>query len=371
MFTPSRLSLARRRRGLTKKHLAELVGVSDRAITAYEAGEMIPGQDTLTRLADVLEFPVAFLSATELEEIPTKAASFRSMARMTAGQRHAAQASGTLAVALHDWIATKFRLPSPRVPTIGPGVDPETAAEVVRAEWGLGEEPAPNLIHLLEAHGVRVFSLTQECREVDAFSLWRDHPFIFLNTQKSGEHSRFDAAHELGHLVMHGHHEIPQGKEVEREAHRFASAFLMPTAGVLARAPRNPSLADLINAKKPWRVSVSALAYRLNQLHALTDWQYRRLVVEIAERGYRTSEPAPIARETSQILNKVFAALRKDGTSKADVARELYLHPSDLDRLIFNLALVPLDAQDLGAPAASAPAASANLRLVVPPDACR
>lgn len=62
------------------------------------------------------------------------------------------------------------------------------------------------MIHLLEAHGVRVLSLTQECREVDAFSLWLQQPFVFLNTQKSGEHSRFDAAHELGHLPLSGDH---------------------------------------------------------------------------------------------------------------------------------------------------------------------
>ena len=91
-------------------------------------------------------------------------------------------------------------------------MDPETAAEVVRAEWNLGEQPIPNLVPLLEVHRVRVFSLTQECREVDAFSLWLRQPFVFLNTQKSAEHSRFDAALELSHLVMHGHHEIPPGQ---------------------------------------------------------------------------------------------------------------------------------------------------------------
>lgn len=364
MFTPSRLSLARRRRGLTKKHLAELVGVSDRAITAYEAGEMIPQDVTLERLCMTLDFPPAFFAGPDLEEIPTEAASFRSMARMTASQKHSAQASGSLALALHDWISARFKLPEPTVPRVGPGVDPETAAEVVRAEWGLGEQPVPNVIHLLEAHGVRVFSLTQECREVDAFSLWLQQPFVFLNTQKTAEHSRFDAAHELGHLVMHGHHEIPQGKEIEREAHRFASAFLMPAAGLLASAPRNPNIADLLRAKKPWRVSVSALAYRLNQLQAVSDWHYRRLAVEISKRGYRTNEPQSIQRETSQILNKVFLALRKEGTSKVDVARELHIHPADLDRLVFNLAILPVDAQDLGVQGAPPPPAERSLRLV-------
>jgi Zn-dependent peptidase ImmA (M78 family)/transcriptional regulator with XRE-family HTH domain len=355
--------LARRRRGLTKKQLAERVGVSDRAITAYEAGEMLPQEATLERIAGVLEFPASFFSGPDLEEIPTEAASFRSMARMTASQKHSAQASGTLALALHGWISQRFKLPDPDVPRIGPGVDPETAAEAVRAEWALGEQPIPNLVHLLEAHGVRVFSLTQECREVDAFSLWLRHPFVFLNTQKSAERSRFDAAHELGHLVMHGHHEIPQGKEIEREANQFASAFLMPAGGVLATAPRAPSLEDLIRVKKKWRVSVSALAYRLHELHALSDWHYRRLVVAISQAGYRTSEPEPIARETSQVLNKVFMGLRKEGISKADVARELDLLPADVDRLVFNLALLPVDAEDVGQ-GVEAPTGDRRLRLV-------
>ena len=135
------------------------------------------------------------------------------------------------------------------VPRIQPGTDPETAAEIVRQEWGLGTKPIPNLLHLMEAKGVRVFSLAQECREVDAFSLWRKQPFVFLNTQKSAEHSRFDAAHELGHLVMHWHHELPQGKQVEREANDFAGALLMPASGILANVPRNPTLPQLLRLK--------------------------------------------------------------------------------------------------------------------------
>jgi Zn-dependent peptidase ImmA (M78 family)/transcriptional regulator with XRE-family HTH domain len=348
VFTASRLGLARRRRGLTKKHLADLVGVSDRSITAYEAGEIVPQEDTLRRIAEALDFPMSFFSGPDLEEIPKLAASFRSMARMTASQRHSAQASGSLALALHDWISRQFKLPETDVPRVGPGVDPETAAEIVRTEWQLGHQPVPNLIHLLEARGVRVFSLTQENREVDAFSVWLRQPFVFLNTQKSAEHSRFDAAHELGHLVMHGHHQIPQGKEIEREANQFAAAFLMPAADMLARAPRSPDVDTLIRIKKRWQVSVSALAYRLHQLGALSDWHYRRLAVEISKRGYRTTEPQPIPRETSQILNKVFATLRKEGVTKADVARQLDLHPADLDRLVFNLALLPIDAPDIG-----------------------
>lgn len=344
MFTPSRLTLARKRRGLTKKRLAELVELSTRSVTAFETGETVPKAETLSRLAEILAFPPSFFEASDIEEIANDAVSFRSLSKMEAAQRHAALAAGGIAFDLHDWISDRFRLPEARIPKLGPGLAPETAAEVVRAEWSLGEKPLPNLIHLLEARGVRVFSITQECRTLDAYSLWRaETPFVFLNTQKSGEHSRFDAAHELGHLVLHWHHDPPQGRQAEQEAHRFAAAFLMPAASVLSSVPRNPSLNQLIRAKATWKVSVAALAHRLHELKALSDWQYRTLCIEIGKHGYRTDEPEPnIDRETSQILNKVFAALRREGVAKADIAHALHIHPQDLDALVFGLAMLPV-----------------------------
>jgi len=344
MFTPSRLTLARKRRGLTKKGLAELIGVSTRSITAFESGELAPKPDNLKKISEALGFPASFFEAEDLPELASEAVSFRSLSKMGAAQRHSALAAGTIAFALHDWISDRFKLPAPNVPKLGPGVDPETAAQVVRAEWNLGEKPIPNLIHLLEVRGVRVFSITQECRELDAYSLWRgDQPFVFLNTQKSGEHSRFDAAHELGHLVLHWHHDVPQGRPAEQEAHQFAAAFLMPAQSILATAPRNPSLNQLIKAKKPWRVSVGALAHRLHELKVLSDWHYRTLCIEIGNRGYRTNEPEPrIDRETSQVLNKVFAALRREGCTNAEIARDLHVNPQELEALVFGLAIMPL-----------------------------
>jgi Zn-dependent peptidase ImmA (M78 family)/transcriptional regulator with XRE-family HTH domain len=343
VLTPSRFVVARSRRGYTKKQLAADAGVSVRSITAYEAGETTPEPETLERIAHALEFPIAFFEGDELVEISDNVASFRSLARMTASQRHAAQAAGSLALALHDWIAQRFRLPDPDVPRIQTGTDPETAAEIVRQEWSLGTKPIPNLLHLMEAKGVRVFSLAQECREVDAFSLWRKQPFVFLNTQKSAEHSRFDAAHELGHLVMHWHHELPQGKQVEREANDFASALLMPASGILASVPRNPTLPQLLRLKQPWKVSVAALAYRLHALTVLSDWRYRQLCVQISKLGFRTHEPQPVPRETSQVLNKVFKALRKENVGIASVAQDLRMYPKDLEELVFNLAIVPIE----------------------------
>lgn len=53
-FNPNRMSLARRRRGLTKTKLAELIGVEVRSITGYESSEFKPEKDRLQQLADQL-----------------------------------------------------------------------------------------------------------------------------------------------------------------------------------------------------------------------------------------------------------------------------------------------------------------------------
>ena len=343
MFTPSRLTVARMRRGLTKSRLAGLVGITIRSISAFESGEMDPSDDTLVEIARILKFPTSFFRRDTIEKPPITSASFRALTSMTAARRHAAIAAGALAIELSEWIDRRFTLPAPNIPFLRT-ITPEAAADALRAHWQLGEQPIRNMVHLLEQHGVRVFSLAEECRQVDAFSVWRtDNPFVFLNTMKSAERSRFDAAHELGHLTLHRHGGgSSRGREGEREADAFASAFLMPRASVLAAAPRFATLDLILKLKKQWNVSASALVHRLHSVGLLTEWHYRTLMVEISSRGYRTTEPDPSERETSQVLNKVFAALRQKRMSRAALASELGLLPADIDALVFGLSFVSL-----------------------------
>lgn len=358
MFNPSRLTLARQRRGLTKTKLASEVEVTVRSITAYEAGETVPNEETTQRLALALGFPPEFFYAGDIEAPSLQGVSFRSLKSMTAGQRDAALGASALAIELATWIEARFTLPKPDLPDLA-DEEPEAAAESLRASWGLGERPIGNVIHLLESRGVRVFSLEEECREVDAFSFWRDGiPYVFLNTQKSGERSRLDAAHELGHLVLHKN-DLPRIRDVEREAQGFGGAFLMPRGSVLASVSGLVTLPRLIQLKHVWGVAVSALTYRLHELGILSDWQYRTLFKDLSARGYRRTEPEPMRRETSQIFKKVFETLRAEGTDKRAIARDLRLKPSELNKLVFGLAFMSVDggALDGGAlPPAKKPA---------------
>ena len=358
-FNASRLTLARRRRGMTKTALAKRVGVDARSVAAWENSEYIPEPDKLSRLSSILNFPTEFFFGQDLERPVLHQASFRSMTSMTAAQRDMALGAGAIAFHLNRWIEERFELPGPRVPNLGELGSPETAAEALRREWSLGELPIKNMVHLLESRGVRVYTLAIDAAEVDAFSLWRGAtPFILLNTQKSSERSRMDAAHELGHLVLHQHGE-PHGQEAEAQANAFASAFLMPRASVLAKAPRFATLDHLMKLKKYWNVSVAALTVRLHALKVLSEWHYRKLMIDISSRGFRTFEPEPAPRESSQVLVKVFNALREEHIAKDDIAGALRIPVEEIDELMFGLAMTALPGSGI---ASSAP--RGNLQLV-------
>jgi len=343
VFNPTRLTWARRRRGLTKTRLAASIGVELRSVSAYETGEFSPEPDRLVAISRTLKFPREFFFGDDIEEPAIDTASFRSLSKMTARQRDTALGSGAVAMLLNEWIEAQFELPDPEVPDLGRDANPESAAAAVRRAWGLGELPVKNMLHLLEAKGVRVYSLAIDAAEVDAFSMWRrNRPFVFLNTLKSAEHGRFDAAHELGHLVLH-RHAAPNGQEAEQDANSFASAFLMPPASVRAHAPRFATIDNLIRLKKVWGVSLAAMTYRLHKLDLLSEWHYRTLYIEISSRGYRKKEPDGGPREVSQVLQKVFSALRAEGVSKEEIAEKLRVHPTDIDELVFGLALTSLE----------------------------
>jgi Zn-dependent peptidase ImmA (M78 family)/DNA-binding XRE family transcriptional regulator len=352
---PTRLKLARKRRGFTQTALATKIGVIRRAVVAYEAGTYPPGPETLQRIANVLTFPIDFFFGDDLDVPSLDTGSFRSMSKMTATQREMALSQAAIGLYFGNWLDTRFDLPKPDLPDLSREPNPEAAAESLRRAWGLGALSIRNMIHLLESKGVRVFSLALDAREVDAFSMWKGvTPFVFLNTYKTSEHSRFDAAHELGHLVLHKHGP-PQGREAEREANTFASAFLMPRGSVLANRPLFPTYPAIVKLKKVWATSVSAVSYRLHELGMISDWQYRGLCIEIAKRG-RDIEPETTSRETSQILQKVFGLLYQEGFTRARIAQALSLPTSELEQLLFGLALAGIEGGNQTSASRSSPA---------------
>ncbi|HFQ5336109.1 TPA: helix-turn-helix domain-containing protein [Vibrio vulnificus] len=341
MFNSLRLKIARERRGLTKKALAEMAGITTRTLSTYENSGLLDATDdaVVEKIASVLQYPVEFFNADNPERVVKEGVSFRAMTKLSAAKRDAALSAGTLALEFNQWLESKFNLRKPNLIDCSADsfTDPENAAQLLREHWNLGELSISNMVHLLESHGVRVFSLSENCLEVDAFSFWLDEkPFVFLNTMKTAERSRFDAAHELAHLVLHKH-SSNNGRQAEEQADRFASAFLMPKGSILAKVPAYPSLKQLLKLKKHWKVSLAALIRRTFDLGLSSEWHYRQLSIELTKVYGRRSEPEGIeVRETSLVLQKVFTKLRENNVSRNDVLTELKLPRDELSAISFN-----------------------------------
>lgn len=341
-FNYKRLDLARRRRGMTKRALAESAGITTKSLRNIELLKHEPRKPTVSHLARTLFFPEGFFYGSDPEYPPENGVSFRSISTLTTRFRDQVLAAGTLGLSLSDWIEDRFNLPAVSIPEVQTK-DPELAASETRRSWGLGQRPIKNLIHLLELHGVRVFSLAEDTIKVDAYSFWRnDTPYMFLNTQKSAERSRMDAAHELGHLILHTDGGPQRDRKAEKEAQQFGSALLMPKDSVISETRRGASLQEIRRMKKFWNVSVANLTYRMYEVGMLSEYQYRMRFMEISQRGFHVAEPDPLARETSQLLEKVFLALRERDMSVADVAEDLSIRPEELSKLLLGLLNTPL-----------------------------
>ncbi|ENK2913171.1 ImmA/IrrE family metallo-endopeptidase [Vibrio alginolyticus] len=345
MFIPFRLKQARERRKLTKKALADLIGISSKTVSVYESHQpQFELQDEMIqKFAHALGYPFGYFFKDIEDTVDPESISFRAVTKLSSGLKLATEASSLNALELSEWIDSKFKsLPRVDLPDYSHDNrhDCEVAAMELRELWSLGELSIKNMIHLLESKGVRVFSLSEDCKDVDAFSFWKgEKPFVVLNQFKTPERSRFDAAHELAHLVLHKHGYQNKGREAELEADRFASSFLMPRGSVLSkvRPNANATLKDIIALKRNWNVSAMAMIRRLFDLKCLTEWQYRQLSIKATKEGYRSAEPEGLSRrEQSLLLEKVFMSLKEKGYGRADICNELSLPMDELASLTFN-----------------------------------
>ncbi|MEZ4225509.1 MAG: XRE family transcriptional regulator [Polyangiaceae bacterium] len=342
LFHPPRLTIAREMRGLTKAELAQRIGKSAAAVSQFEAAGRVscrPDASTLGTIALVLGVPVNFFAPRyPAARLDLEQCHFRSLRSTSQRDRRKLLAVGTLTCDLLRFLEEHLELPTEGVSqvarTVASAEEIERAALDLRRGWGLGLGPIPNVTRLLESHGVVVVHIPAGCSEVDAFSTWSDgRPLVFLVMEKgSTSRTRFDASHELGHLVMHTD-ACPGNAELERQANRFASAFLLPAETFASECPRWLNWDQLYELKARWRVSVQALVRRAFDLQLLSKASYRRAFVHMNKTGERQNERGEPSPEPPTLIAKSLEELAPDFTME-DVGRHLGLGSQQIARLL-------------------------------------
>ena len=255
-FDPGRLTLARERNGLTKTELATRLNLSPAAITQFERRQSRPSAQTLELAAHELGVPLGYFAAGRPQLVPRPdTAHFRSLRSTRQYERLQALALLAHAAEIVRVIEQLVRLPEPALVQLDPS-DPVSAAQQLRLAWRLPAGPIPHLVRLLESKGVVVVIAPFGAEDrIDAFSCWSEQlarPFVCLSRDRRNVlRRRFNAAHELAHLVMH------RGAcggpiEREREANTFAAELLVPSAEVGPLLPHRVDLATLVELQRDW-----------------------------------------------------------------------------------------------------------------------
>ena len=329
-FIGDRLSQAREARGLTAISLAEIIGVNSASISNYERGRQSPSPEVMERIASVLNQPLAFflrpMPISKQEDIW-----WRAMSSATKSARDRANARHAWLRDIVTYLSEFVDFPDTNIPDfhlsgdvqqITTGMIEDIAAEC-RRYWKLGTGPIADVVLLMENNGVIVSRGELEAESLDAYSQRphdSDHPIVFLGSDKaSAVRSRHDASHELGHLILHRDVEAKTirnpvlFKLIESQAHRFAAAFNLPAEG-FADQLWAPTLDAFLALKPHWKVAISAMIMRSEQLGMLSEEQAKRSWINMSRRGWRKQEPLDerLVAERPRVLRRSFE-LRQRG----------------------------------------------------------
>lgn len=348
-FKTERLVQILAARRLSQVQLASMVGVSSGTVSKWRSGSQAPEREALNRLAAVVNVePEWFTRPTAAKVSPPL---FRSNASAHVAAREMLEAriqwAQDLALDLGEFVDyPELNLPTrsctePEQITVE---DIEQAACECRAAWGLGRSVIQDLALAAEGAGVIVVREETGIPQIEGLSAWSEQtgrPIVLLSADKdNGYRSRFDLAHELGHLVLHRLIKRPTERDryklLEQQAHRFAGALLLP-ADTFATDVRLPvTLDDLLLLKSRWGVSAGAITMRLHALELLSDEEKMAIFKRRSARWGARAEPGDGDRvpEVPRLLRRTIDLLVDEKVMPLEaIPRHIGLSSTDVEML--------------------------------------
>ncbi|MFY9136706.1 XRE family transcriptional regulator [Zwartia sp.] len=348
-FQESRLIQILAARRLTQVQLASMVGVSPATISKWRAGTQAPEREALERLAGVVNVTPEWFTRPPTEKLTLPL--FRSNASAHVAARAMLEArlewAKDIAIALMEFVDyPELNLPTRSFsdPEQITSEDIERAACECREMWRLGRVAVEDLALAVEGAGIILIREETGIAQIEGLSAWSEvleRPLILLSADKdNGYRSRFDLAHELGHLILHRHIQRTTDRDrhklMEKQAHHFAGAFLLP-AETFASDVRMPiTLDDLLLLKRRWGVSVAAITMRLFALALLDEEGKLALFKRRSARWGGKSEPGDGDRKPEQprLLRRTIDLLVDENVMPLDaIPRHIGLAASDIEML--------------------------------------
>lgn len=334
---PEMVILAREYRALTQKELADAAGTKQPQIAMIEGGVLgAASADTMKAISAALDFPMEFFLLAEPRlGFGSSSVYYRKMASITAADRKAISSVTNISriglKRLLDAVEVDADLKLPRIDLDDVDGSPGKAASIVRAAWGLPDGPVSNLTALVERAGIVIIEVDFGIRGISGtgMRLANMPPLIFINSSLPADRYRFTLAHELAHLVIH---DAPR-ETMEDEADDFASELLMQKHEFkvsTAQFGNRPTLRNLVALKPYWKVAISAMIMRLEELGAISAEYKRSLFIQMSNLKMRLDEPQPFPKERPTLHAKIVKSALGDLPGDLDVATQVMKLPADV-----------------------------------------
>ena len=335
---------------MTKKALADRTGISRQMISNYELGKTNPGSKNLLSIIKVLDFPFTYFTA-ESKTFYEGTTFFRSQSAATKKSRDMQSIRLKFQKEIYDFLSQYVNFPKLKLPSILTksiynitDKDIEDKVKELRNLWEIStNSPVTNLIKIAESNGIIIVESTMSDDTLDAVSEWiEDRPFIMLtDNNESAVRRRFNVAHEIGHIILHGDVESIHDytakdlkRVIERQANYFASCLLLPEEGFV-NSLLSTRLGFYIELKKYWKVSIQAMIMRTEQLDLINEDQKLYLFKQIASKKWKKVEPLDdtIRIEIPTVYNKVFNLIVSNNLlSKQAIISSLKLPTDELEK---------------------------------------
>jgi Zn-dependent peptidase ImmA (M78 family)/transcriptional regulator with XRE-family HTH domain len=349
-FIGDKLKEAREARGLNATALADLLGVSRQSISKYENGLQSPSPEVMDDICRLLRMPIGFFMHSRKRKVDEKSPVFyRSLSSATKTERLRAERRYIWLQDIFSYLWQFIDFPDVNIPSFDLPDDPtqissemiEEIAVKTRRFWNLGDGPISNVTWLLENNGIIIGCYSLDTATLDAFSQFAyDRPHIILGTDKnSAVRSRFNAAHELGHLILHRNVSCNLLKKhlklIEEQAHLFAGAFHF-TETAFYDEVTTIDLDYFKLLKRKWKISIGAMIERAKNLGFVEAEESKSLWRSYVRRGWKKNEPLDdeIPGEEPQLLKNAFELIIDNKLqSRSDVIHKLKLDPQDIEEI--------------------------------------
>lgn len=294
-----RIKYYRLKNKMTKKSLAEAVGITPMAITYYENNERKPNMDTLKLLAKALNIRVTDFLANQASELCFSHGKFRKGSKLSCSEQDFIIESveeyfGRFFQVISFLGGTQILESPPRINTIPWNNDIDEAAASLRRYLGVAVTgPINRIVKILENKGILVYFIDIDNHSFSGMNgTVNNIPYVVINSNMTPARIRSTIVHEVVHFAFEWPANLSE-KDEEALATSISGAFLFTHDDAFRELgyKRNYVSRAMTITCREYGISLYILVKRARICKIINETTEKDFYIKAGKAGWRISEP--------------------------------------------------------------------------------